>query len=57
MYNSNQIVTKLKNENNEQKIKSQILLILSQNKLSLSEARYIFDDILKNIEMNNPISL
>lgn len=37
--------------------KEKILLILKEQKISLSEARYLFNNILSDIERHNPVIL
>lgn len=50
-------MTDLKPEQNKTFIKEMILLILKEQKVSLSQARGIFDDILNMIEDENIIDL
>lgn len=38
-------------------IKKMILSILKEQKISLSETNYIFQNILEDIEKNNPITI
>lgn len=50
-------MTDLKPEQNKTFIEEMILLILKEQKVSLSQARGIFDDILNMIEDENIIDL
>lgn len=49
--------TILRSEQNEELIKKMILSILKEQKVSLSQARGIFEDIINTIEDKNPICL
>lgn len=49
--------TILRSEQNEELIKKMILSILKEQKVSLSQARGIFKDIINTIEDKNPICL
>lgn len=50
-------MTELRFDQNGSYIKEMILLILNEQKVSLSQARGIFDDILNQIEDENTINL
>ena len=49
--------TVIRAEQNEELIKKEILSILKEQKVSLSQARGVFEDLLHNIEDTNPICL
>lgn len=49
--------TILRSEQNGELIKKMILSILKEQKVSLSQARGIFEDIINTIEDKNPICL
>lgn len=57
MCNSTYRTTALKAGQNEKLIKKEILSILKKQKVSLSQARGIFEDIINCIEDSNPICL
>ena len=50
-------ITELRSDQNGGYIKEMILLILNEQKVSLSQARGIFEDILNQIEDKNIINL
>lgn len=54
---NNYLITELTEEQNEEYIETTIISILKEHKLSLSQARCVFHNILVSIEKNNPITL
>lgn len=50
-------ITDLREEQNERLMKEEILSILKEQKVSLSQARGLFEDIIRYIEDNNTICL
>lgn len=57
MYETNYRITALSTEQNKELIEKVILSVLKKHKVSLSQARGIFEDIINHIEDYNPISL